>query len=73
MASKRLVELLALIGKLLQELARQDTPPPRPTPARTPERRVITVTEADMARRFIPYEAPRQWTVDARWFLDRRR
>jgi hypothetical protein len=51
----------------------EEAPTPRPVPARTPERRVITVTESDMARRFVPSEAPRQWTVDARWFLDRRR
>jgi hypothetical protein len=69
--SKR--ELVELLKRLLQAVVEEEAPTPRPVPARTPERRVITVTESDMARGFIPYEAPRQWTVNARWFLDRRR
>jgi hypothetical protein len=69
--SKR--ELLILLRRLLEAIVEAEAPKPRPVPARTPERRVITVTESDMARGFIPYEEPRQWTVDARWFLDRRR
>jgi hypothetical protein len=66
-------ELLQLLRRLLEAVVEAEAPTPRPVPARTPERRVIIITEADMARGFIPYEAPRQWTVDARWFLDRRR
>jgi hypothetical protein len=67
--SKR--ELLELLKRLLEALAAQETPPPRPAPA--PERRSVIITESDMARRFIPYSEPRQWTVDAGWLLDRRR
>jgi hypothetical protein len=36
-----------------------------PPPA--PARRSVIITEADMARGFIPYEEPRQWTVDTNW------
>jgi hypothetical protein len=64
-------EVLALLRKLLEALVAEEAPPPRPVPAGPPNPR--TVTEAELARGFIPYGAPRRWTVDARWLLDRRR
>jgi hypothetical protein len=69
--SKR--ELIELLKRLLQAVVEEEAPKPRPVPPPAPARRSVIITEADMARGFIPDEAPRQWTVDARWFLDRRR
>jgi hypothetical protein len=66
-------ELLQLLRRLLEAIVEAEAPKPRPVPPPVPARRRVIITEADMARGFIPYEAPRQWTVDARWFLDRRR
>jgi hypothetical protein len=66
--SKR--ELIELLKRLLQAVVEEEAPKPRPAPARTPE--PVTITEAELGRDFIPYGV-RQWTVDARWFLDRRR
>jgi hypothetical protein len=69
--SKR--ELVELLKRLLQAVVEEEAPKPRPVLPPAPARRSVIITEADMARGFIPYEAPRQWTVDARWLLDRRR
>jgi hypothetical protein len=66
-------ELLDMLRLLLQAVVEAEAPKPRPVPARTPERRSVIITEADMARGFIPYGEPRRWTVDRDWVLDRRR
>jgi hypothetical protein len=67
--SKR--ELIELLKRLLQAVVEEEAPKPRPVPARTPE--PVTVTEAELARGFVPHGEPHQRTVDARWLLDRRR
>jgi hypothetical protein len=66
--SKR--ELIELLKRLLQAVVEEEAPKPRPAPARTPE--PVTVTEAELARGFVPHGEPRRWTVDARRILDRR-
>jgi hypothetical protein len=66
-------ELLVLLRRLLEAIVEAEAPTPRPVPPPAPAPRRVILTEAEMARGFIPYEAPRQWTVDARWVLDRQR
>ena len=69
--SKR--ELVELLKRLLQAVVEEEAPKPRPVPPPVPARRSVIITEADMARGFIPYGEPRRWTVDRDWVLDRRR
>ena len=61
-------ELITLLKAILEALAKEETPPPRPK-ARLPE--PFTVTEDAFERRFVPYGEIRRVTLPTSWITRR--